>query len=70
MASWSISRPFGIFNGHLVYFPHFGMLYHDKSGNPAAQLIFGGKISRKDFVIVLDLWVVLKPSIKFETLPR
>jgi hypothetical protein len=25
---------FGIFYGYLVYFPHFGMLYQNKSGNP------------------------------------
>jgi hypothetical protein len=27
--------PFGTFNGYLVYFPRFGMLYHEQSGNPA-----------------------------------
>jgi hypothetical protein len=26
---------FGIFHGHLVYFSRFGMLYPEKSGNPA-----------------------------------
>jgi hypothetical protein len=38
----SISWPFGIFCGHLVYlvaiwyiFPRFGMLYQETSGNPA-----------------------------------
>jgi hypothetical protein len=25
---------FGIFCGHLVYLPRFGMLYQEKSGNP------------------------------------
>jgi hypothetical protein len=42
MAIWSISLPFGIFYSQLVYFvavlvyfPHFGMLYKEKSGNPA-----------------------------------
>jgi hypothetical protein len=29
----SIFRPFGIFCGHLVLFPRFGMLYQEKSGN-------------------------------------
>jgi hypothetical protein len=24
---------FGIFCGHLVYYPHFGILSHEKSGN-------------------------------------
>jgi hypothetical protein len=26
--------PFGIFCGHLVFFPRFGILYQEKSGNP------------------------------------
>jgi hypothetical protein len=37
----SILRPFGTFSGHIVHFlafwyifPHFGMLYQEKSGNP------------------------------------
>jgi hypothetical protein len=47
MAIWSILRPFGhlailwpfdIFYGYLVYFSRFGMLYQEKSGNPAPQL--------------------------------
>jgi hypothetical protein len=42
MSIWSILRPFGICCLHLVYFmdfgyifPRFGMLYQEKSGNPA-----------------------------------
>jgi hypothetical protein len=41
MEVWSTSQPSGIFYGHLVYFwyfsifSHFGMLFQDKSGNPA-----------------------------------
>jgi hypothetical protein len=38
---WSILWPLEIFFGHLVYFvviwyifPHFGILYQEKSGNP------------------------------------
>jgi hypothetical protein len=27
---------FGIFCGHLVYFPRLGMLYQEKSGNPVS----------------------------------
>jgi hypothetical protein len=34
-AIWYILWPFGIFYGHLVYFSRFGMLYKEKSGNPA-----------------------------------
>jgi hypothetical protein len=30
-----ILRPFSVFYGHLVYFFSFGMLYQEKSGNPA-----------------------------------
>jgi hypothetical protein len=36
MATWFILRPFGKICGNLVYFYHFGMLYEEKSGNPAA----------------------------------
>jgi hypothetical protein len=43
---WYILWPFGIFCGHLVYvmviwniFPHFGILYLEKSGNPADSRI-------------------------------
>jgi hypothetical protein len=30
----NILWPFHIFCGHLVYFPRFGILYQEKSGNP------------------------------------
>jgi hypothetical protein len=47
MYIWSILQPFGnfcghfgLFHGHLVYFPRFGMLYKEKSGNPAAGVDF------------------------------
>jgi hypothetical protein len=36
-AFWSIFQPFGIFYGNLAYFTPFGMLYQEKSGNPAPQ---------------------------------
>jgi hypothetical protein len=47
MTIWSILLPFGIFcgnlvhfYGHLVYFcSRFGMLYKEKSGNPAPNSI-------------------------------
>jgi hypothetical protein len=62
MDVWSILEPLDIFYGHLeyfsgylVYFPHFGILYREKSGNPAWKRKFdeidfvtkigGGKIS-------------------------
>jgi hypothetical protein len=38
MAIGNILQPFGIFCGPLVYLPRFGMLYHEKSGNPAKVL--------------------------------
>jgi hypothetical protein len=31
----NIVWPFGICCCHFVYFPRFGILYHEKSGNPA-----------------------------------
>jgi hypothetical protein len=34
-----ILRPFGIFYGYLVYFPRFGMLYQEKSGNPVRRVL-------------------------------
>jgi hypothetical protein len=38
---WYILWPFGKCNGYLVYFSHFGMLYPEKSGNPAARTKHG-----------------------------
>jgi hypothetical protein len=45
MAIWNILRPFGIFYGLLVILcsfwyisSHFGILYHEKSGNPGLWL--------------------------------
>jgi hypothetical protein len=38
MANWSIWYilwSFGLFYGNLVYFPRFGILHLEKSGNPA-----------------------------------
>jgi hypothetical protein len=43
MSIWTILRPLEIFYGPLVYFkviwffPRFGMLYQEKSGNPALR---------------------------------
>jgi hypothetical protein len=42
----NILRPFGLFCGHLVYFPRFGMLYHEKSGNPDRNSAFSCYITR------------------------
>jgi hypothetical protein len=36
MAIWDILRVFGAIYGNLVYFPRFGKLYQEKSGNPDA----------------------------------
>jgi hypothetical protein len=48
MTIWSILRPFEIFYGHLVFlvviwciFPLFGILYQEKSGNPAISYVGG-----------------------------
>jgi hypothetical protein len=34
MTIWYTLEPFAMFSGHLLYFPHFGTLYQEKSGNP------------------------------------
>jgi hypothetical protein len=34
MAIGNILWPFGVFCGNLVYFPRFGILVQEKSGNP------------------------------------
>jgi hypothetical protein len=34
---WYILWLFGIFYGYLVHFSSFGMLYQEKSGNPAMK---------------------------------
>jgi hypothetical protein len=36
MVSWYILWKFCIFCGNLVYFPRFGILCQEKSGNPGA----------------------------------
>jgi hypothetical protein len=36
-AIWHILWPFGIFYPVLVHFTRFGMLYQEKSGNPALK---------------------------------
>jgi hypothetical protein len=33
----NILWPFGIFCGHLVHIPRFGILYQEKSGNPGPE---------------------------------
>jgi hypothetical protein len=40
MAIWYILRTFVIFYGNLVYFPRYGMLYKEKSGNPVLKTNF------------------------------
>jgi hypothetical protein len=37
-AVWYILSPFCQFNGPLVHFPCFGILYQEKSGNPAPTM--------------------------------
>jgi hypothetical protein len=37
MAIWHISRPVGIFYGHLVCFPHFGKVVARKNWQPGAR---------------------------------
>jgi hypothetical protein len=35
MVIWDILLPFGTFCVHLVHFSGFGIMYREKSGNPA-----------------------------------
>jgi hypothetical protein len=39
MAIWPILYPFDIFFDYLVYFSRYGMLYKEKSGNPAFNVL-------------------------------
>jgi hypothetical protein len=34
---WNILLPFGTFCVHLVHFSGFGIMYQEKSGNPASR---------------------------------
>jgi hypothetical protein len=49
MAKWYILWTFGIFCGHLLFFPRFGKMYREKSGNPdlAAEENWCGDVHRK-----------------------
>jgi uncharacterized Tic20 family protein len=54
MPIWSILLLFGKFCGHVVYFmviwyifSRFGMLYHEKSGNPAVDTEIGSRVFSK-----------------------
>jgi hypothetical protein len=41
--------PLGTFCGHLVYFPHFGMLHRETSGNPAVASTLRNFTDRRFF---------------------
>jgi hypothetical protein len=43
MAIWNILWTFGVFYNHLVHFSGFGIVYQEKSGNPAVESKEGGK---------------------------
>jgi hypothetical protein len=43
MAIWNILRTFVIFYDHLVHFSGFGIMYHEKSGNPAFDSLYSAK---------------------------
>jgi hypothetical protein len=47
MVNWNILRSFGTshrYCGHLIYFPHFGILYQEKPGNPALNTALDAQI--------------------------
>jgi hypothetical protein len=50
MDIWSISLPFGILYGHLVYFSRFGTLYKEKSGNPVFNPFSAFIALKSDFI--------------------
>jgi hypothetical protein len=39
MAIWNILQIFGYFYGPLVHFSGFGIMYHEKSGDPVASYL-------------------------------
>jgi hypothetical protein len=56
MTIWSIIRQFGIFYGHMIYimsiwniYFRFGMLYQEKSGNPALESRESPELAYPDF---------------------
>jgi hypothetical protein len=49
-------RTFGIFPDYLEYFPHFGMLQQDKSGNPASPTFFASGIFKIPSLFVFTRW--------------
>jgi hypothetical protein len=55
--------PFGIFNGYLVYFSHFGMFYRGKSGNRdthKGQPKVGGLSTQGDLIgRIFAPWVIV-----------
>jgi hypothetical protein len=46
--------PLGLFWGHLVYFPRFGMFHHEKSGNPDSYNLFYGRNARVKIKVKLS----------------
>jgi hypothetical protein len=52
MAIGNILWPFGIFCGNLVYFPHFGILDQEKSGNPEPNLLDAADLFGQQMLVV------------------
>jgi hypothetical protein len=59
IGTWNILLRFGTFCNHLVHFSGFGIMYQDKSGNPAFAS------SRNAFLIQLE--PILRPGANPET---
>jgi hypothetical protein len=53
-AIWYIVWAIGIFSRYLVYFYHFGILFQEKSGNPASYIVFLSPIKPKSAVPWLE----------------
>jgi hypothetical protein len=54
MVIWFTLEPFGMFCGRLVFFPHFWMLYHEKSGSSSQQFHW-----RNENCILSNTWITL-----------
>jgi hypothetical protein len=62
-AKWYILWPFGTFCGHLLHFPHFGMLCLEKSGNPGSKSRGSNEVI--NFACMNSIPLFCRPSPKF-----
>jgi hypothetical protein len=58
----NILWPFGVFCGHLVCFPRSGILYQEKSGNPATKMRMEPGLREPVLAIVGKFFFILLSS--------